>query len=359
MARKTWKTRQNSIVIVCEGSETENQYFIEMSKYVQEKCPDSFDRILVLPTKKERAGKNPNRQHLVKSMQNPSAALWQYYLAKESSQAEYDKYRKQPTRYVREAQLLMRDEGYTEGWAVYDNDNFPDHDFARSLAAGGQGLHIAYSSFSVEEWILCHFERNATAYQRSECESKTCGIGVKPDCQGRECIAGRIRKQHYISDWSKSKPKVFETYTLPRLEQALVNAAWVRSLDPNTPIPQRNPYTDVDALVLRFLGRTDDIRWIKPGETFELFGGPITVFFDYRGVVVRYLGQSHIVIGMNTVQYCDYNGAPVQSASTASKILFANNNEEIIPVTQNARLLSFRNIEHGVIKIRYIEMPYK
>ena len=355
MARTKQTTRQNSLVIVCEGSDTENQYFIDMALYVQEKRPDSFDNILVLPTKKEKAGKNPNRQHLVRKMQNPSAAQWQYYLAKESCQADYDTYRSQPTRYVREAQLLMREGGYTEGWAVYDNDGFPDHDNARKVAAGTPGLHIAYSSISFEEWILCHFERNDTRFLRSEC-SANCGTGKQGDCHGSECVAGRIRERRYISDWKKSKPKVFEHYTLPLLDHALLNAAWLRSLEPTVAIPLRNPYTDVDALVMRLLGQEKEVLWIREGVQFQMFGGSLTVGFSAQGITITHHGQNTVVITIDALQYCDERGNPVQSALQRNIILDASNRNAVISSHPKAKLLLFRSIERGVRKEVYVEL---
>lgn len=44
------------------------------------------------------------------------------------------------------------------------------HQEARKDAENIDNLHIAFSAYSIEEWFLLHFERNAKAFDCSECK---------------------------------------------------------------------------------------------------------------------------------------------------------------------------------------------
>ena len=73
--------------------------------------------------------------------------------------------------------LFMEREKYVEGWAVYDLDNksgrtSQHHKEAREDPKKVDNLHIAFSSYSIEEWFLLHFERNPKAFENSECKDK-------------------------------------------------------------------------------------------------------------------------------------------------------------------------------------------
>lgn len=172
MARCKRTTHKNNIVILCEGSDTEVKYFCDLKSYVEELHPDSFSDIKILPVADEiiREKKGSRRK---KTLRQPIPSLHSdkhYWCKWEHTDEEYELYKAQPTRYVRETQLYMEEDGYVEGWAVFDKDTFTDHQTAFKLAEEIEGLHIAFSSHCFEEWLLLHFERNPHLFSASVCK---------------------------------------------------------------------------------------------------------------------------------------------------------------------------------------------
>ena len=119
--KRAKKTYNNNLVIVCEGTDTEYLYFSEIKEYVLANSQGRYNVIKVVPVPEETIKqKNPKRAHLIKRMNNEPQ--FHYYCKFEASEADYNLYKTQPTRYVRETVLFMKEDGYTEGWAVFDND---------------------------------------------------------------------------------------------------------------------------------------------------------------------------------------------------------------------------------------------
>ena len=174
MGRKT----KNNIVIVCEGTETEYDYFTGLKNYLGDS--GKYYTIKIVPTKDPEGIQGGNRQRKNRKLNGDRDTL-RYYEQVEESRELYDRYHKQPTRYVREAQLFLKDNIYTEAWAVFDNDDFPDLENAFKLASTDDNLNIAYSSISFEEWLLHHFERNAKVFDRSECKADDKSIDCNKD----------------------------------------------------------------------------------------------------------------------------------------------------------------------------------
>lgn len=280
MGRKVRTTDKRNIVIVCEGSDTEPSYLEDLCK----KAAHRFDNIRIVPFGNEsklsvlrthNAAQAKNGRKRRKLIYNSSASSGNFYWVKEEEDdALYEKYKAQPTRYVREAQLFMED-GYVEGWAVYDHDKFPNHKEARTLADSVPNLNIAFSSISFEEWMLLHFERNPKPFDCSCCKENQkevgCGLAeTEPDknCHGERCLIGYLREKQYIPDYSKSKKDLFSSFTMPRINIARVNAAWIKTISDDKTIYNRNPYCDFDALVERLLGLEDRYFWI--GDASEM-----------------------------------------------------------------------------------------
>lgn len=272
MARAIRASYRNNIVIVCEGSDTEPFYLQDLKHYLKGR----FDDVRIVPCNGE-AKSAMSRDKALKSSRktrttnppNGNKSGKFYWVMEEDDLDSYKQFNQQPIRYVREAQLFLR-QGYTEAWAVYDHDKFPDHATARMLADSDPALNIAFSSISFEEWLILHFERNPKAFQCSCCKDnkKDRGCGDKRschpmDCHGEKCLAGYLRERNYISDFTKSHPDLFSKYSKDRLDIARINAAWVRSLgDKTLPVFERNPYTDFDKLIERLLGLKDHYHWI-------------------------------------------------------------------------------------------------
>lgn len=337
MGRKT----KNNIVIVCEGTETEYDYFTGLKNYLGDS--GKYYTIKIVPTKDPEGIQGGNRQRKNRKLNGDRDTL-RYYEQVEESRELYDKYHKQPTRYVREAQLFLKDNIYTEAWAVFDNDDFPDLENAFKLASTDDKLNIAYSSISFEEWLLHHFERNAKVFDRSECKVDDKSIDCNKDkgCRGEHCIAGRLRTQGYLpyykknnKDDKKKDREDFFTQTRSHLEQARINAAWLRHLQ-DAPIYERNPYTDVDRLVSRLLGLDKEYVWVRLGEEFKYNGA--TILVEKENDEVRIRSKNFCVIGKENMINTDLEGN--ENTPLLNRLILDGVSE---PISVNAPYLRFES----------------
>ena len=173
-----------------------------------------------------------------------------------------------PLKWVLYARQILS-EGVDESWAVYDKDNHPKHEEAfleANKEIDGKKVNIAFSSRSFEYYLLLHFEYIYYRFDETECGEKIrgkkhifeCGTGKNPekDCGGRICINGYARKRGY---WLETKSSE-STFPLVKdnLIKGMVNACRLRAeSDARTkePVYKRNPYTNVDILVGRLIGK--------------------------------------------------------------------------------------------------------
>lgn len=273
------KTKENNIIIICEGSDTEYLYFEKIKECVSKTFPGKFTKFRVLPDYKKKLSNNNGKKQ--RSLL-PSKENCKYYALIDEDEM-YESCKAQPIRYVREAQLFMEREGYSEAWAVFDKDTYleSNHKKAFEIAKSESGLHIAFSSYCFEEWFLLHFELNMKKFLHSECKDnndKYVGCGGKSesidDCHGRRCIIGRLREKNYISDYDKDDPDIFDCYTQPLLNNDIIipfyNAAFQRALSTGGEVYNRNPYTDVDNLIARLFEKPNYHCVMQPGDKISL-----------------------------------------------------------------------------------------
>lgn len=338
-------THKNNLLILCEGTDTEYNYFINAKEYVERTYPDRFTKIKVVPAHSEIIQtKNPKRKR--KKSLLTATDMPHYWCLEEHSVEEYERYKQQPTRYVREAQLYLEDEGFTEGWAIFDKDVHSDHVNAFALATRVPNLHIAFSSYSFEEWFLAHFERNMHAYEHSECmltkhHSKMCGTGVADDCHGTVCLGGHLREQKHIPEYSKSTEKLFEVYTLPRLEAAFINAAWLRHLE-NGAIYNRNPYTNVDALIARLLNKQEQYEWSDRNTIFDYAGTQLKVIINACNLMIKNCGVRSCIISPQCFFFSEEYGLNPSSMTTKNLIIESNMTSEAIAIPSSFGFLRVR-----------------
>lgn len=286
MRRSRKAAIHRDVVIVCEGSTTEYNYFCEVRKYINDNIENPvYTNIRIIPGDSDSVSANSNRPSRVMV---PDASKWRYYEMAEESIEEYRKYRAQPVRYVREAELFLKEKFYDEAWAVYDwdektNQHQKKHAEVFPLLQRNQGkLFVAFSSYSFEEWILSHFERNEKKFTESDCSdvskhSYMCGsikADNENDCHGDKCIAGYIRSRGYIPFYSKGDKSLFSNYTLRGGKvnrYAIFNAAWLRYKGQRF---SSDAYTDVDILVRKMLGDDYSCEWHSLDDPFP-FGGTV------------------------------------------------------------------------------------
>ena len=131
MAKKKFNT--NNIVIICEGTETEWSYF----EYIKNKVENNFADIKVVPSPEDKdtlqelcKSENRKLKKLAHQTKEPPKKYPLYVTLVENENdvdTNYNKYRRSPAKYVREAYLWLK-EGYSEAWAVYDLDDTDDPD---------------------------------------------------------------------------------------------------------------------------------------------------------------------------------------------------------------------------------------
>lgn len=318
MAKKSFKT--NNLVIICEGTETEQPYF----EFLANKVRGQFDDIRVIPNPEDKLAAEKLRsgqKRLMKKLaseNNEKAKRAPLYVTLVETEpdidANYNTFKQAPAKYVREAYLWVKNKGYSEAWAVYDLDDTDDlnhsvHDCAKELVDGTPSLYKAFSAYSFEEWLLLYFERCKTAFRNSafkkakkekpeyECKGRLCHY--KKKCEA-ECIGDYLTykgytkqiRDRYADEHTKKKEEDYskndgEAYAKAIYEdkglrrRAYINAAWSRSVK-NDAFYECNPYSDVDQLIMRLLGDKINVHWLKPGEMFTLGYNS----FDYSGINV-------------------------------------------------------------------------
>lgn len=357
MSQRQKRFLKSNLIIVCEGTDTEYQYFTELADIVKLNQPERFGKIRVVPTPEEKAEGDERRRAYKRRMRYGSSPLLLYYVKEDTSKTEYDRNRSQPARYVREAQLFMLQDGYTESWVVFDKDIHPGHKRAWELAQSSPSVGIAFSSYSFEEWILCHFEKNGYAFHRSLCKRTDCGL-KGAGCNGRACLIGRLRSKGYIPDFVKSQANIYSLLS-DRFEKACVNAAWLRMLCSVPVIYEKNPYTDVDTLVLYLLDKQVKYEWIKIGEVFKYEGCNFVVTIEQDEFVIAYDGTKSVIITQQLFSYCTGEGEFIMPVSTSNLTLTPDMNEIRLMINKHYHYLCLK--EHQGAKMKKIllfELPY-
>lgn len=307
--KKSFKDR--NIVIVCEGSTTEYNYISEACEYAKTIGRMPFTNVIILPINEKPISTNPNRRKQKRHLMGNKDEC--RYYSKVDTLDNYEKYKGQPTRYLREAQLFIEEDGFVEGWAIYDKDKHTDHAGAIELLDTDSRLKVAFSSYSFEEWLLCHFERNLTQFNKSECcdndgHSYQCGCdnSDSANCNGIICIAGRLRKYKYIPEYSKTQTDLFKNYSLAPSgtlsEIPLINAAWIRFKQNGQIRFDANPYTDVDILLLHLLDDSRIFRWFSGGEAIKLSQGEIVISKKDKVACITNISNKNVLLPKNCIK---------------------------------------------------------
>jgi hypothetical protein len=279
--RKKDRALQRNLLIVCEGSVTEPDYFALLKRMALE--TGIWEEITIKPKPSSEIEENaitetPHKSSRTKRQLQPAP------IDDEEDEIERRyQWRQTPVKFVKEARDGLKDDIFEEAWAAFDRNGHPAHEQAFSLAREpieGKFVHIAFSSVAFEHWILLHFERNIFAFTKSECKDQNgryldCGTGNHAsDCMGRRCIAGHLRTKTYIEGSTKKSSEGSQLLFKKLLEpstrhKAYENASWLRHNVPHDPTQPYlvNPYTNVDYLLKRLLGEEDfSIEWATCGE---------------------------------------------------------------------------------------------
>ncbi|NOU16054.1 MAG: RloB domain-containing protein [Bacteroidales bacterium] len=275
-----------SILIVCEGTKTEHDYFqynalnISYSKGIWDRIDisdnETIPNDISLPSstelgkRKKRPFINPNKRKIRE--QNVLMELCKYLYGDESGFEKYQTIKAVPLRYVAQAQLIEKEqELYEELWAVFDKNGHSHHKEAYVKAnelVNNKKVQIGFTSRSFEHWILLHFEKNKSPFKSSECKNNK-GIPLdcnsENGCKGLDCLSGYIRVNTPLKNYKKSNSSedllsMMNILLKPEnLKRAFENAKWLREEIKNDPnlkskkCYELNPYTDVDILVKKLI----------------------------------------------------------------------------------------------------------
>lgn len=184
-----------------------------------------------------------------------------------------------PVGLINEA-ISRKDEGFDELWAVFDKDGYTKHDDAFKLAQEN-GINIAFSSISFEEWVLLHFGRYSASFVKSDCKNDKgkyleCGSHkYEKDCCGARCVAGFMRENNFFPAYSKSSNNSIYPFLRSKTETAIMNSSWLRYTIKDEinrcgdQIFNLNPFTNVDFLVKRLIGSNINHHYFRVGDSLE------------------------------------------------------------------------------------------
>lgn len=307
------KQYHKTILIVCEGEGTEPDYFKEIRDILLLNEVDVAIEIKPRPKEKFKKEKFKLRKGAVKrEIRKPEIVL-------PISEIE-DKYIAQPTRYVREAQIGLEDNTYDEVWAIFDKDGHPKHKEAFELAeenVGGKKVNIAFNSIAFEYWILLHFESNQTAFVKSMCreakEPLNCGSNNhQNDCQGANCVCGRIVTQNFLDYETGKKSFNFKKFH-PNVNSSIERAILLRKsyIGNTNPIYKLNPYTNTDRLVYKLLHLDKfDLFWFQFNEVQAI--EQIEISFTHHeqniNVAINKIGNTTVILNQDLLCLFDING---------------------------------------------------
>ena len=292
MARTSENKRHSKYVIriVCEGDKTEPLFFTDLCDQFYGDSKDFDVRTIPQPNIPVEDAEADSSRGSYKGKKRKVKSGGQKDVAEDEVITGVP-----PLKWVLYARKIMS-EGVDESWAVYDKDEHPKHEEGMAEAnkiIDGKKVNIAFSSRSFEYYLLLHFEYLYYGFEATECGERIkgkkqiyeCGTGKNPDkdCDGKKCINGYARKHGY---WMESKSSV-STFPLvkDKLLKGMINACRLRTeSDSKTdePIYKRNPYTNVDILVGRLIGK----ETVSYGTTYTFrdYGSDWSVRLDERGL---------------------------------------------------------------------------
>jgi hypothetical protein len=259
--------------LACEGENTEPLYFADLKEYIESmqiwnpRLKISISPIPKIDLNETNSIVPLKTQRRKRELKNTAVRI---------NPVIEDIHKAEPIRFVREAQIGIENNVFDEAWAIFDDDNRKYIKEAFDLSQEpGKEVSIAYSSLCFEIWLLLHFERTITVFEKSTCRDGDtiihCTSGNhEQDCNGTKCVLGYLRDKGYINGSSKGKISMFEI-TRDRLSIALHNSSWLKNYhlkNGYTKISDKKPYTDVDELVMRLLNIDDEIIWLDTGESY-------------------------------------------------------------------------------------------
>ncbi len=345
-----------NILIICEGEKSEPEYFTNIKDKLIDNLVDIYIDIKpkprILPKEVfelRKGGKRRKIKPIVTEIVTPSIE---------------DKYKAQPTRYVREAQIGL-EEGFDEAWAIFDMDGHPNQEEAFKLSKqkiDDKKVNIAFSSISFETWILLHFEKTNTAFQKSVCRNKKeiyyCGSNThKDDCKGKNCVYGRIVSKGHLIHNGKNKNFEFNGY-YDKTNTAIKSAIELRKSYPkNKVIYELNPYTNVDKLVFKL--HQLPINYIWAELNIDIKFESLTFNFTKEktiDITITNNGIARFLLNQNSFSYVKVDGAR-KNCGSKDVIDFTENNNKAIYTFEPIEGYEYIALTTNSVDYFIIELP--
>lgn len=193
---KSKKLAPANYLIVCEGKQTEPNYFNGLRKKINEKYGIKVD-VLIPSIEVKGTGKN-------------TTDLVNYT----------DKY------------VNYANKRYGEVWVVFDKDDYNDEQFDKAI--DNCNYNVAWSNPNFELWLLSHLKRVSRVISKDEVLDKL----------------GKEFQNNGLGIYKKNDDKIFDKITKDgRLDTAIKNCECMENLNRNGQASQRNPMSRVYKIV--------------------------------------------------------------------------------------------------------------
>ena len=150
---------------------------------------------------------------------------------------------------VEKAIELKKKNNYDRVWAVFDKDEFPAKDFNEAILMGqNNGIEIAWSNEAFELWYLYHFQNVTTGVSRKHYEEKiSAAVNASPKYRS---------KKKYID--AKKDPNNYDIMiTYGSMDSAMQFAEAKHFEYTDARYANQNPCTTVYRLVRQLLGKDE------------------------------------------------------------------------------------------------------
>ena len=153
---------------------------------------------------------------------------------------------------VEKAIALKNKNNYDRVWAVFDKDEFPAKDFNEAIALGDKnGIEVAWSNEAFELWYLYHFQNVTTGVPRKDYEEKiSAAVNASPKYKSK-------KKDKY----AKKDPNNYAVMTTYGSMDSAMRYAESKHLEyTDSRYANQNPCTTVYRLVRQLLGKDEGLN---------------------------------------------------------------------------------------------------
>lgn len=144
---------------------------------------------------------------------------------------------------------------YDRVWAVFDKDSFTDKQFNGAIIkARNNGIECAWSNQAFELWYLYHFQNRITAMHRTEYQKKI----------SKAVNESSLYQSKTVYKYAKNDKKNFEIMNKYGSQDNAIKWAEANSKDFNDEkFAKHNPCTMVFKLVRQLIGKDEDFnKWL-------------------------------------------------------------------------------------------------